>query len=129
MSVPHQTHIPLQSHARLANCPIVSLFSFLGLSTLMFRRDHLSFTRLDLSFIPGSSFLLFSTSKSISFFLSTCWSLPSMPDYICFMCQSFQEYFYTLHLSLVDVRNCSTKLLTARILTSPRWKVVVPELA
>jgi hypothetical protein len=68
MSVPHQTHIPLQSHARLANCPIVSLFSFLGLSTLMFRRDHLSFTRLDLSFIPGSSFLLFSSPKSISFF-------------------------------------------------------------
>jgi hypothetical protein len=41
-----------------------------------------------------------------------------MPDYICFMCQSFQESFCTLKLSLADARNCSTKLLTARNLTS-----------
>ena len=51
-----------------------------------------------------------------------------MPDYICFMCQSFQESFYTLNLSFVVARNCSTKLLTARNLTASRWKLVVPEL-
>jgi hypothetical protein len=26
MSVPHKTHIPLQSLAKLANCPLVSVF-------------------------------------------------------------------------------------------------------
>jgi hypothetical protein len=81
--------VPLQSLARLASCPVVSLFPFLGLFTLMFPQDHRSSTRWDLSFIPGFSFLLFSISKSISSFCFT-----NMLD------SNFNTWLYLFYVSL-----------------------------